>query len=1022
MNEIIYGSSHNPRADIFVGREKELGLLNGLLAEIKKGMGKVVLISAEPGGGKTALVRHFIDMNQECNTGIGECTDREGITEYQPFKYVLAELNADDLVKDEDPEKKSRIKGKVIGFIKDAGPAWVNAIPVIGGVAAAGLETLKAAERQFGNEVKKTVTGPGDIQMLYENELRRLAEDVPVIILLDDLQWSDPSSVNLIFKLGKTIRTNPFKLLLIGTYRPHDINQPGDYYFKGQQVNQHPFKLMLNELRGYKRKESHITNQDWLEEIELPPLAQDDIAGIITKRFPQNKFPKDFAKKLEEHSEGNPLFITEVLESIAEDEGITCDEEGYFILGKDVIDKLPDSIQGVISARIDRLHEQLRKILDYASVNGENFAAQVIDKVLEIDELELAEYLDDLAMKHGLVRHESIQSVREILLDLYKFTHVLIHKYVYESISESRRRILHKKFAQVLQSIYGDELDSNRDAMEEYNRHIQIASGHRNGVTLKLTDKKAETDEIAEIIQFAESALQKGLSFSEQFALDECLQISDEVQTLLAKLPELNNKAKRIQFEGLALKTLTLNRMAHFQEGLDYGTEMQKIAERLNDKGLLARSYSQQATSHAGMGRHDEAITLLKQAGSIYSAQDHHLNLVDTYISLGDCYNYKGLLDEALKILNDALDLLQKQEDPYRIAKIYNILGATYSRKRELHKSVECFEKMVKISEEKNYRYMLSTSYLNLAITLHEIGKIDQAAEYYQKSLVIKKKLNDQMGLARLYDNIGMVKQVKGELEEAAELLDKAITIWTNLEHDIGLAMSMGNKARVVSAMGDKKQTLELDLEVLHLFKKLNIKPYVAQAWNHVGMDYKSLNEHDKCIESHINALKLYEELGDGYGIQSASVCLGICYMTINHFEDALNYLEKSLKLSEKLDFVPGQALAHKNIGNVFRDKGEKDLAIKHYKKGSELYIQLNDPSSAAECLFAAGLLELQKGKPPQGEEKIKEAGFQYLNKAIQIWKDLGRAPEEVIIAAKDGAYTQQVIDMLPGEWLDNKE
>ncbi|MBN1755585.1 tetratricopeptide repeat protein [bacterium] len=1010
--EIFNQSNKGSLQHNFVGRQSELGLLESILQDTIRGFGKVVLLGAEPGGGKTALVRHFIDLHPECNTGIGECTDQLGITEYQPFKQVLAELNADFLT--EDPEKKSAIKNKVLGFIKDAGPSWINAIPVIGGVAAAGLETLKAAEKQFGTDAAQPIKNAVDIQMLYESEMRRLAKKIPMVILLDDLHWADPSSISLLFKLSKVIRNSPFKIMLIGTYRPQDIQQNGEYYYQGRQVNRHPFKLMLDELRGYTRKEIHIKNQDWLVELELPPLPHDDISDLISQRFPHNDFPSDFAHKLEEHSEGNPLFITEVLESIVEGGGIIQNSQGTYTLDMDILDQLPNSVQGVISGRINRLQEEMRKILDYASVGGEKFAAQIVEKVVNMDELELAEHLEDLAQKHGLVSHDSIQTVKNLLLDLYRFTHVLIRKYVYESIGESRRRILHKKYAQILLSIYGEQLDALSDIKSEYNRHLEIASGHRNGITLKLTDKKAKTDETAEIINFAESALQKGWNFSKQFALDECLQISDEIQTLLAKLPELNEEARKIQFEALALKTTTLNRMAHFQEGLDSGKATQKVAESLKDKRLLARSHSQIATAKAGMGKYDEAISLLKQAGTIYSDLDNSLSLVDTYIDLGNCYNYKGLFDEALKILNEALDLLGGQKDPYRIAKIYNILGATYSRKNQFQKSVEYFEKMIRISEENDYRYMLSTSYLNLAITLHEIEEYDRAAEYFEKSLVIKKALNDQMGLARLYDNIGMIKQVKGELKEAAELLDRAIGIWTNLEHDIGRAMSLGNKARVVSAMGDKKQTLDLDLEALRIFEKLNIKPYVAQASNNVGMDYKSLEEHDKCIESHINALKLYEELGNGYGIQSASVCLGICYLTADQLDDALNYLEKSLKMSEKLDFIPGQALAHKNIGHVFKDKGDCKLAIQHYNQGSELYIKLNDEEGAAECSFNTGLLEFQTGNFLKGIECVE--------KAVGLWQKSDTIPDWLTEAMERREYPPEVVQLIPADWLLNQK
>ncbi len=988
---------------LFVGREAELIELEDLLAEVREGMGKVVLISAEPGGGKTALVRKFMAGHSECHTGAGECTDKLGLAEYQPFKQILAELNADYLT--EDPDKKSQIKGKVIEFIKDAGPSWIGAIPVIGGVASAGLETLKAAEKQFGTGGSRDVKNASDIQNLYEQELRRLSAKVPVIVLIDDLQWADPSSINLLFKLGKTIRNNPFKIMMIGTYRPHDINQSGEYYFHGQQIDKHPFKITLNELRGYTRKEAHIENSNWLREIELRPMGEGDVSEIIAGRFPHNDFPADFGEKLKKHTEGNPLFITEVLEAIAETGGISQTSSGAFVLDKEVLEELPGSVQGVISARIDRLREDVRKILECASVGGDSFASQVVEKIIAMDELELAEHLDELAAKHGLINHESMQMVRETLLDLYKFTHILIQKYVYEGVSESRRRILHKKFAQSLKLIYGDDMEFRPDIQDEFDRHLEIAMGHRNGITLKLTDKKAADDEISKILDFAETDLDKARDLLSQFALDECLNIIDEAQAILDKLPAIDERALNLQFKIHSVRGSVMEKLARFKETLDAGNKMLAIADKTGDRRQLADAHFKIAAGLHRLGQLQGSVDNYMKAIEIYDELGDKKAVADMLTYIGDTYRFMGKAKEALDSFFEAEKLIDSINDRFGLWRLYHNIGILYS---STHRNEEAMEYLIKsrdIAIEQGYKYPLSANYFVLGLTADQSGDIEKAIEYLEKAKEIKESLNDRAGLARIYDFMGTIYLAQGDREKAMEYANISVKFWREIEDNVGYAIAMGNKARVLNKLGRYREALEHDLVTLETFKKLQIPQNIGQALINVGTDYVDIGEYDNALEVHKEAREIYEKLGHVYGIYLANTNIGGTY---NHKEEpelALQALEISQEAAMKINFPQGILGNHIEFGKAYLMLGKYEIALENFARVVEIARNVGEIYTEIFAEFYIGLIDLRT----KGQDSLNR-----IEKAVEFWKTNG-INRYIKEQAESGKYPHDVREMLKG-------
>ena len=256
-------------ASNFTGRENELKLLEELLNETTINLGKVVFISAEAGFGKSELVHQFLSINKTKNY-IAEiqCFSKNMSDAYLPAKDILVQLNADVFAGSED---RKTVYDRLSGIIGQAGPDWISVIPVVGGFVSAGIRTFQATKHHFGKKNDGNgINGPEDIQRLFDNELRKLAKKKPVIVFIDDIQWADPSTLDLIFALSMFQRMTPYALMLICTFRSNEFE-------KNQEL-----VSLLNNLQSYKRTESQIKRTDkWLIELAIPPFGLTEIGNYI---------------------------------------------------------------------------------------------------------------------------------------------------------------------------------------------------------------------------------------------------------------------------------------------------------------------------------------------------------------------------------------------------------------------------------------------------------------------------------------------------------------------------------------------------------------------------------------------------------------------------------------------------------------------------------------------------------------------------------------------------------------------
>ena len=411
-----------------IGRDNELSVLYGCLEGLTAGQGSIVSVIGEAGIGKSRLIGEIFDRSKQERT-LKKLKWFEGDTlsygqtiSYWPFIDIFRRYAG---ITEEDSETSawSKLKTRISDLLEEQAE---EILPYIASL-------MNISTRAEFNERIRYLDGEAMGRQVFLATYRffeKLSKNGPVVLLFEDLHWMDESSAALLEHIMPLVNKNA--LLILGLYRPDP------------DTSANSFRRIANE----KYPEAY-------HEIRLEPLPASASLQLVDNLLKLDDRSRQVFEKITEKAGGNPFFIEEIIRSLLATEAFTVDAATghYKATHRMETISIPDTIHGVISARLDRLDKDLKTVLRLASVIGRSFLYRIMQAIGEVE----------VVLDQALGQLQSVEIIREKRKTPeleYIFNHALVQEATYESILLQRRRGLHAQVGRVIEALFSERLEA----------------------------------------------------------------------------------------------------------------------------------------------------------------------------------------------------------------------------------------------------------------------------------------------------------------------------------------------------------------------------------------------------------------------------------------------------------------------------------------------------------------------------------------------------------------------------------
>ncbi|MEO1286631.1 MAG: tetratricopeptide repeat protein [Chloroflexota bacterium] len=643
----------------------------------------------------------------------------------------------------------------------------------------------------------------------------------PVVLLLEDLQWTD-ESLAVLQQILKVRELLP-KLMVVANYRN-------------------------NESPELHEKLSVMTH------MKLNRLDVNAIRDLSSAMLGDAGSNEKVVKLLHSQSEGNLFFLVETVRALAEASGdLQRIGEG----------KLPEgvftgSMQTITRRHLSKVDEKYRPIQTLAAIIGR-----------EIDIQLLAHVFDDKTVKAWL-SNAADYNVVNIQDNIWRFAHDKLRETLIADLPVGELLKIHRIAAETIEAVYPDDADYNEallnhwqqvdelDKMYHYTlpvaKHmIEITGAYTTAETLlqSLLDNLPHDDSrrITPLNNLANSNVKQSNYDSGNIYATQAQQLATTHNDLYGLATSLGNLGNIAYFKGNyeeAIGLLQQSLATHEELGDQSG-----IARRLNDLGNVADR----------QGDYERAKDLYKQSLAICQELGDQHGIAKNLSNIGNIVANQGDYERAKDLYQQSLTIRQQLGDKQGIAVSLNNLGNVADDQGDYECATDLHQQSLTIRKELGDQSGIAISLNNLGIIAHHQGDYERAKDLYQRSLAIRRKLGDQYGISNNLSNLGIIMSIQGNYEQAKDLYQQSLAIRQELGDQSSIAVTQMNLAYVVIKQGNYDYGSGLFHQSLVISKQINFQ--ILTFYNFMGLgEIAFKQENAQAIPWHIKALSIAHTIG----------------------------------------------------------------------------------------------------------------------------------------------------------------
>ncbi|HDQ70880.1 MAG TPA: tetratricopeptide repeat protein [Chloroflexi bacterium] len=886
-----------------VGRQAEWEQMQVAVAHLSRGRGQIVSVTGEAGLGKSRLVAEM--RQQTADSPVkwieGRCLSYTESVSYHPFHEIVQALIG---VQPDDSEAEAWNKLRALLETASHTEELEAALPYLANFISLQLEeTLQEKTRYLDAEALQRRTFLA-IDALIESQA---SLESPLALVLEDIHWIDQASMALLEHLMSLVNHVPLMLALV--YRPERAKRCWEIHEK------------------ITREFPHCAVK-----IALSRLAPADGQQLLTNLVGIEQWPDAIRALIFSRTEGNPLYIEEVIRALIDDGVLVQDESGAWQVRSDLETiNVPDTLQGVLMARLDRLEEPCRWTAQLASVVGRVFPFDVLSHVLPENGAKLSRNLVRLQ------RHETVRETQRVPELIYTFKHAMMQEVCYHSLLARVRRQYHRKIAEYLET---DRLSGRRDAESNIPvvaHHAFVGQDWARALRYQLLAGRQAQKLFAnhEAIDHFEKALQS----AEHLPPEETL---EERQNIHASLGELLTTTS--QYE---------HALEHLDQALDLSTERDDRDAQAFVCHQLARLYElrgeyppafewiecgltaleNRKTAEAAelllragfintrQGDYDQALDQCQQGLDIAKELGELATLARAYNLMGHIFRLRGKSVQAIEYFQQAFQLQQRAGDIHGQATMHNQIANAYFDMGQWQEAEDNYRQARQMFDQVGDIYNLTVANNNLGGIARNQGRLDDALALYQEALESLGRIGGSLFvLGALHMNLGATFVRKGDTEAARQHLKSSQSYYGQAQARDFLPELHRHLAEAALLVGDLEETQRQAEQSLKLSRELEMRAEEGCALRTLGKLAVARGQIEEALqalgERPGGSVAILDEVGDEYEKARSQLCLARVYASAGQPAAAQATLDDCEGVFERLD-----AALDRQVARALRDE-----------------------------------------------------------------------------------------------------
>ena len=970
---VIAGSKIQSRFDAskqkgfttYTGRDQDVATLHARLAKAGQADGQFVTVVGEAGIGKSRLLyefRHSLDR-EKFTIFQGRCQSYGSDTPYLPFLDVLRQI----LHLRED-DSQAELLEKVISMITAIDASLKQYIPIY----------LHLLSIQSDYPLPGSLEGDALRQIIQEALSAVITLNTaqnPVLLILEDWHWSDEASEGALKHLIGVIAS--FPLMVVVNYRPNYRSNWG--------------------------------NLSYHTPVVLSPLDASRTKSIIKSVLGAARLPQELGTFIYKRTSGNPFFTEEVCYSMAE-EGVVVVKDGQATLTHSLKNlALPDTVQAIIRTRLDRLDNATKETLQLASVIGRVFARRILEQI-HSSRVALSESLDALKALEMIVQTQVLPEPE------YTFKHVLTQEVAYQTLLLQRRKVLHDQVGKAIEELYKDRFEEQVNLLchhfslaENWPKAVyygrQVAEKatrlcqYHEAVTmleqiqawlLRLPEDQARQENLTDALLQQERLYETlGQREKQQAIIDQllsllqptddraslaevyvrqgelCTQVGrfDEAEHVLSEALTIRRALSDVVGESSVLRSMGFLRwqQEQYEEALVCNEAALDLDRHRGDPTTIAIDLTNLGALFRSLNNHKRALECLEEALQIYETIQNLAKLNSTLYNIAHVHRELGDLERALlyyQRIYVQLDDIAPDHDNFSqlVGQVKGLssIAAIYWQQGKTDESLRIYKDVVNMTRGK-YGDGLLHALRMLGELLLTVKKPQEALRYLLESTTVLSELEDPESEAEIWGKIADIyDQNLADYQKAFAAWDKVRTFSVQMHNHPGTLEALQQMGRLAHQhLNEPKQALHHLSQALDLAKEEGDLAKQGELLNTMGIIEWKRSKYTHALTHYEQALRICYELEDTAHAGLILNSIGVTLRGLGRDREALIRLKEAVATNCRSGkrLFEGHGLAV--MGDIYRDLGEYDRAIRQYQASIDIRRGIGDRSGEGWMLYS---------------------------------------------------------------------